>query len=123
MLPPQMNQRHQEPQSTAGHHQTVLAFESLEPRRLLTAICSSGRDDWTVGLTACTSDASDGYTLVAPGISTRAYLVDIHGREVNAWSGGPYNSRFAAYLGPDGSLYSTGVVSSGLNGAGATGAI
>ena len=123
MVAEEMNHRYPRKPSTAGNHKTVLAVESLESRRLLTAICSSGRDDWTVGLVTCTRDASVGYTLVAPNVSNSAYLVDIHGREVNAWTGGPYNSRFAAYLGPDGSLYSSGVVSSGLNGAGATGAI
>ena len=40
-------------------------FEKLEDRRLLTAVCSSGRDEFTLGLVDCTADAYEGYTLLA----------------------------------------------------------
>lgn len=100
-----------------------LAIEKLEARTLLTAVCSAGRDDWTVGLVDCTSEASEGYTLVAPNASSNAYLVDVHGREVHAWENGPYNSRFAAYLADDGSLVSSAVTGGQIGGAGATGTL
>lgn len=101
-----------------------LCVEALESRRLLAAVCSSGRDNWTVGLVDCTSDASDGLTLVQPNLTSSAYLVDVHGRQVHSWTDGPYNRRFAAYVGYDGSLVSTGVTdATEINGSGSTGAL
>ncbi len=98
-----------------------LQVETLEHRRML-AGCSSVRDDFTLGLVECTENASTGYTLVAPLSTSRTHLVDEYGRSVNSWSGGPNGSRFAAYLGPDGSLVSSRTLQNQpINGAGATG--
>jgi hypothetical protein len=101
-----------------------LQLEKLEDRRLLAAVCSSGRDNFTVGLVACTEDAYEGYTLVAPDRSDDAFLVDVHGRLVNAWQNGPYSGRRGSYLGEDGSLYSSGTIPNPAQAAGGvTGAL
>ncbi len=65
---------------------------------------------FTVGLVACTAAAYDGYTLIDGSTTAAAYLVDIHGRTVNAWTDGPYSGRRGARLGIDGSLVSSGAV-------------
>ncbi len=101
-----------------------LQFEKLEARQLLAAVCSSGRDVFTVGLVECTADAYEGYTLLTPDRNGDAFLLDVHGREVHSWTGAPYNGRRGAYLGPDGSLYSSGTISNpAQSSGGVTGAL
>lgn len=106
-----------------------MRIEQLEPRRMMAAVCSEGRSEWTFGLTDCTGDASPGYTLITPNNSSSGYLVDVHGREVHSWVGGPdsggFGSRYAAYLRDDGALVSSSVVpNSVIDGAGgAAGAV
>ncbi len=91
---------------------------------MLTAVCSDGRDAFTVGLVGCTADAYDGYTLLTPDQSGDAFLVDVHGREVHSWTGAPSNGRRGAYLGPDGSLYSSATINNPAQAAGGvTGAL
>ena len=102
----------------------MLWVEALESRRLLTAVCSSGRDLFTVGLVDCSADAYEGYTLLAPDRSGQAFLLDVHGRQVHDWEHGPYNGRRGSRLGPDGSLYSSGTISNPAQAAGGvTGAL
>ena len=101
-----------------------LRVESLESRQMLTAVCSAGRDDFTVGLVECNSDASEGYTLLAADQSDEAFLLDIHGRVVNSWDNAPFPGRRGSRLGPDGSLYSSGVIPNPAQSAGGvTGAL
>ncbi len=91
---------------------------------MLAAVCSAGRDNFTVGLIDCSKSAYEGYTLLTPDRSNDAFLLDVHGREVHSWNNGPYPSRRGAYLGPDGSLYSSGGVNNPAQaGGGVTGAL
>lgn len=104
--------------------QRSLKLEHLESRQMLTAVCSAGRDDFTVGLVACESTAFEGYTLLAPDNSSEAHLLDIHGRYINSWDNAPFPGRRGSRLGPDGSLYSTGTIPNpALAGGGVTGAL
>ena len=91
---------------------------------MLTAVCSAGRDDFTVGLLDCTAEAAEGYTLLAANTTDEAFLVDVHGRVVHEWSGAPYAGRRGARLAADGALVSSGPVTNPpLPGLGVTGAL
>lgn len=57
----------------------------------------------TVGLLQNDSDASPGYTLFAPILSTKTYLIDNCGRLIRTWQSA-YTPGLSAYLLPDGSL-------------------
>ncbi|MEM7311760.1 MAG: aryl-sulfate sulfotransferase [Planctomycetota bacterium] len=101
-----------------------LSVENLESRQMLTAVCSAGRDDFTVGLLDCTADTAEGYTLLAANTTDEAFLVDVHGRKVHEWSGAPFAGRRGARLGEDGALVSSGPVDGPeLAGLGVTGAL
>ena len=67
--------------------------------------CAANRENWTIGLVHCTSEASVDYVLFSPIPSNTTYLIDQEGRMINAWtSPGAYRPALSAYLLPDGSL-------------------
>ena len=71
-----------------------------------TPTCNAQRTAWTVGLLACTEEAStDGYTLFAPMPSNTTYLIDSEGRYLHSWtSPGEHRPGLSAYLLEDGDL-------------------
>jgi hypothetical protein len=86
--------------------------------------CNADRPGWTVGLTFCTDEADDGYTLFSPMRSQTTYLIDIFGQQVNSWNTG-YNPGLSGYLLEDGRLLRTGNVGANptFNGGGSGGAV
>ena len=76
--------------------------------------CDEDHFDWTIGLLSCTPEAFNGYTLVAPLRSTSTFLIDIHGRLVNAWDS-DYKPGNAVYLLENGHLLRTGTVGHEVN--------
>ena len=77
----------------------------------------------TVGLLMNTTEAFDGYTLVAPSGATRTHLIDNCGRVVNQWDS-EYRPGQSAYLLEDGSLLRAGrEASTVFNGGGIGGRI
>ena len=82
-----------------GHgFQRRLVTEQLEDRRLLTQ---------TVGLFVNEPGAAEGYTLFAPELTHRTYLIDNNGNQVHAWPSA-YDPANRAYLEPDGSIWRGG---------------
>ena len=73
-----------------------LRGEQLEDRVLLAQ---------TVGLFVNEPEAYEGYTLFAPSSATTTYLIDIDGKEVNAWASA--FQPMSAYLLPNGDLLRT----------------
>ena len=62
--------------------------------------------------------------MLTPNASDDTYLLDIHGRQVQAWEDAPYPGKRGAYLGEDGRLYSSGTVAEpAQRGGGFTGAL
>jgi hypothetical protein len=76
----------------------MLQAETLEDRRMLAQ---------TVGLFTNAPGATDGYTLFAPSLTHRTYLIDNLGNQVHAWPS-DYDPGNSVYLNPDGSLWRTG---------------
>ncbi|NNK21762.1 MAG: T9SS type A sorting domain-containing protein [Winogradskyella sp.] len=60
--------------------------------------------DHTVGMTLWTTNAFEGYTLIAPQFSTEVHLIDMSGRIVNEWETGTEGTGLVTYLLEDGSL-------------------
>ena len=75
-----------------------LRTEHLEDRRMLAQ---------TVGVFQNDPGAYEGYTLFAPELTHRTYLIDNEGALVHAWPS-KYDPANSAYLQPDGSLWRTG---------------
>lgn len=80
--------------------------------------CPQDNADWTVGLTTCSSTASEGYVLFAPLRSSTTYLIDKSGREVHTWES-DYLPGQSAYLLEDGSLLRTAMENNSTFKAGA----
>jgi hypothetical protein len=76
--------------------------------------CPVDNPDWTVGMKLWREGASEGYTLLAPVVSTETWLVDMCGRVVHHWDG-EYKPGNAVYLLEDGHLLRTGMLGPSAN--------
>ncbi|MBT8232181.1 MAG: aryl-sulfate sulfotransferase [Bacteroidia bacterium] len=76
----------------------------------------------TIGLFLNTDTSQDGYTLIAPSISTKTFLIDNCGRLVNQWES-QFRPGAVAYLLETGQLLRTGSVSGSFSGGGRGGMI